>query len=100
MSNTWTGNPLKLDTAEDNAFSGLVKRWEWHPNAANNDINVEDTATNTLFKCRAPIGAPNDEAEGIISVQEIPPRLVTGIHLVTIDGGTLYVHLHRTRERS
>jgi hypothetical protein len=97
MSNTWTGNPLELDTSEDKDMGGLIQSIEYHPNAADNDVDLEDASGYTLFKCRAPVGAPNHEAEGIIEKVFNPPRNTTGFYLKTIDGGTLYIHLYRSR---
>jgi hypothetical protein len=99
-ANVLSGNPLVLDTTTDASGipnGGLVTAVEYHPNAANDDVDLRDSASNSLFLCRAPIGAPNHEAEGIIERRFDPPIPVAGLYLVTIDGGTLYVYYHRTR---
>ena len=94
MANVTTTNPMVFDTVADAAWSGRVTRWEWHPNAANDTIEIQDSDGSILFKTKAPVGAPNDEAEGVINVAEGTPKPVTGIYVKSI-AGTLYVHKHK-----
>lgn len=92
MANDWTKNPAEIDTAEDKEADFFVDYFEWHPNAADDDLLVQDGAGNVLFARRAIYGAPNHEAAGVEKSERFG-RPVYGINIVTIDGGTLYVHL-------
>ena len=92
MANDWTTNPRVIDTAGNNgSLVENIKTLEWHPSAADDDLEVQDDAGNVLWKIRALAGAPNNEAEAI-ETKEINRRGVGGVVIVTIDGGTLYIH--------
>jgi len=94
MANDWTKNPMEIDTAENNAGDYLINYMEWHPNAANDDLEVQDGAGNVLWKIRAIAPSSNDETSGIEKTEiGAFPLPAHGLNVVTIDGGTLYVHL-------
>ena len=92
MANDWTKNPIEIDTAEDKAGKLSVKRLEWHPAAADDDLLIKDSLGNTIWKTRASVGAPNGEDYGVLEC-DIDREYINGLYITTIDGGTLYVHL-------
>jgi hypothetical protein len=96
-ANVWTDNPYVVDATEDSSYSGMIQSIEWHPSAADDDCYIRDGGGGLLFKCRAPIAATNSEAEGIIERIFNPPRPANNIDVETIDGGTVYIHLYKTR---
>lgn len=91
MANDWTTNPAVIDTAEDKTGTFIVSAMEWYPNAADNDIEVQDGSGNVLFKFRSIYGSPNHEESGRIS--KVIDRICYGLNVVTIDAGTLYITL-------
>ena len=91
-ANDLATNPLEVDTAFDDAVIRHIVYLEWHPNATDDDLEVTDADGNMLWKLRATFGAPNSESFGIETSAEIN-RMVRGLNVVTIDGGTLYVHM-------
>ncbi len=94
MANDWTKNPISIDTAEDKSTAGNynVKYFEWHPNAEDNDIEIQDGNGGVLWKVRAQFAAPNHEASNIL-YRQVDRRDVDGLNIITIDGGTLYIHI-------
>ena len=95
-TNDWTTNPYVVDATEDSSAGGLVQSIEFHPNAADDDAYIRDGDGDMLFKCRAPVAAPNSEAEGVIIRDFDPPRNISDIDIETIDGGTIYIYLVKT----
>lgn len=96
MSNTFTGNEWAIDTAQSAAIftDGVyIDSMKWYPNAADNDLLIQDAAGATIVKSRAkvPAGATNDEI-GAIEFPETRGRHI-GFKVATIDGGTLYVKI-------
>lgn len=92
-TNDWTTYPAVIDAAEAVTDIYRVYYFEWHPNAADDDLEIQDGVGNVLWKIRAAIGAPNHESYGI-EINRINRMDVAGITVVTIDGGTLYIHGH------
>lgn len=92
MANDWTKNPIVIDTAEAKAGQYDILNFEYHPNAADNDLEIQDTAGDVLWKARAQFACANHEAANIL-YRQIDRRAIVGINIVTIDGGTLYIYL-------
>ncbi len=92
MANDWHKNPIEIDTAENKTGVYNIKSIEWHPGAANDDLEVRDSLGNMLWKIRALTGALHGESHAI-EERSIDRRGVQGINIVTIDGGKLYIHL-------
>jgi len=92
-TNDWDTYPAVIDTAEAVTDVYRIYYFEWHPNAADDDLEIQDAGGNVLWKIRAAIGAPNHESYGI-EINKINRMDVSGITVVTIDGGTLYIHGH------
>jgi len=92
MPNDWEKNPMEVDTAENNTGVYFVDYFEWHPNAADDDLSIADAAGNVLMKVRAIYGSPNSEESGIVKSERFC-RPVYGINVSVIDGGTLYIHV-------
>lgn len=92
MANNWTKNPIEIDTAGTVIAQYDILNFEYHPNAADNDLEIQDTAGNVLWKVRAQFSCANHEAANIL-YREVNRRAITGLNVVTIDGGILYIHL-------
>lgn len=92
MANDWSKNPIVIDTAEHKAGVYNIKMLEWHPGADNDDLEVRDSHGNMLWKVRASMGAPNSE-DYAIQERSLNRSGVQDIHIVTIDGGVLYIHI-------
>jgi hypothetical protein len=92
MANDFTKRPMEIDTAGADTGTYDIKEFEYHPGAADNDLEIQDTAGNVLWKVRAQFACANNEASNIL-YRTIERRDVKGINVVTIDGGTLYIHI-------
>ncbi len=92
MANDWDKNPIEIDTAGADTGTYDILRFEYHPAAADNDLEIQDTAGNVLWKIRAQFACANHEAANILE-HVINRRATVGINVVTIDGGILYIHL-------
>ncbi|MCL6583044.1 MAG: hypothetical protein K6U11_05325 [bacterium] len=92
MANDWTKNPMEIDSVESRSGVYDIKSLEWHPGAANDDLEIRDSLGNMLWKIRALAGAPHSESQAI-EERRLDRRGVQGINIVTISGGKLYIHL-------
>lgn len=89
--NVWTSNPYVIDTAEDKTITALIDYFEWHPNAATNDLLIKDENDAILYQVRAAAGAANHESDGIEKSEHLG-RWVNTINVETISAGTLYIY--------
>ena len=89
---TYNYSPFVVTTAQTISGRYSVKYLEWHPHDADDDLLVKDGLDNILWQIRAPIGAPNSEAYGILT-KELNTEKLKDIVIETIDGGTLYIYL-------
>jgi len=97
-----TGNKVWELTNSDESSSNMlgtgekvrIKKIEWHPNAADNDLDLEDANGLTIMKTRALIPAATHDEIGII-VRRFGGggQDFVGFVPTTIDGGTVYVYL-------
>lgn len=92
MSNATTGNPWILDTAgvitKNNVW---LEKMVYVPNAADNDLIVEDNAGLVVWQVRAIAASANNESVGMETFEG--PMLMNGFELATIDAGSLRVYL-------
>jgi len=96
MANVVTDKTWTLDTASTtvNVWSGpvFISKMEFHPNAADNDLIVQDGRGKTIWIVRAIAPAANHESSGIEYWENPDPCSPRdGFRLHTLDGGTLYV---------
>ena len=96
MGNSLTGRVWVLDTpsTSENVISTPVRipSMQWHPNAADNDLIVQDGFGNAIWTVRAKTGAPDNESDGIVTWSNPEPQTpFHGLRLHTMDGGKLYV---------
>ena len=97
MSNSYENKRTwEIDTAVDVDGVFLVDDFTWHPSAKGQDLDIEDTAENDIWTTRSVASASNHEAYGIETkvYGSKSPLKCRGIHIKTIDGGLLYVHLN------
>lgn len=92
MANDFTKNPIEIDTAGASTSQYDILNFEYHPAAEDNDIEIQDTAGDVLWKVRAQFACNNHEANNIL-YRQVNRRAVEGINVATIDGGILYIHL-------
>jgi hypothetical protein len=88
MANDITGNPWILDTAAFITKSPVrIKRMEWKPSAAADDLTVKDRHGDVFWDRDALDAAPGGDEffEPGDSIR------MMGFDLDTIDGGVLYV---------
>lgn len=94
MANSTAGKVWVLDTAAT-IWTGpvYISRMDWHPNAADNDLVVNDSLAHPIWgPVRAIATAANHETSGIETWENpAPNHPIDGFVLATIDGGTLYV---------
>ncbi len=69
----------------------MIDYFEWHPNAADDDIKVLDQDGATLFEERSQFAASLHESANIIRSPRLN-RWVRALNVKTIDGGTLRVY--------
>ena len=97
MANLVNRSTCDVDTAETLITSGFpcwIRKLTWHPNAADNDLLIEDAdGKEEIWRVRATAGAPNNESYGIETKEFSPPARFDGLKITIIDAGTLYVEL-------
>lgn len=90
MANNTTGNPWILDTAGVITTQPVnVITMEWVPNAADDDLTINDTSGNVIWDRDALTG-------GTAGMEKFGPSKffrANGFNLSVIDGGTLYVYV-------
>lgn len=92
MSNVYTGNPWILDTAAVITTNPtMVEKMIYVPNAADNDLQVEDNAGKVVWRTRAIAASANYESVGQETFDG--PIMMNGFELAVIDAGVLYVYL-------
>lgn len=90
MANASTGNPWKLDTAAVICTTPVfVKFMRWTPTTAEDDLLVQNNASDDVWRLKA-IAA---DADQMIEYEITIDGWVNGFNLVTIDNGTLYVYI-------
>ena len=94
MANSWTHGKYVIDTAENKTIDAVLKYFEWHPNAADDDLIIKDQNGKVLWQIRASAGAPNDESAGILTNDNVGGQAVTVINVEVIDAGTLYIYTY------
>ncbi len=92
MANDFTKRPMEVDTAAAITTTHNIRQFEWHPAAEDNDLEIQDTAGNVLWRVRAQFACANHEAANIL-YRDVDSRAIVGINVVTIDGGILYIHI-------
>jgi outer membrane protein assembly factor BamB len=92
VANNTTGNPWILDTAAVLSTNLVyVDKMVYIPNAADNDLIVEDNAGKVIWQVRAIAASANYESVGMETFDG--PILCNGFEVATIDGGSLKVYL-------
>jgi hypothetical protein len=97
MTNNFGGQGIwHMDTAASVLSAGAkikLKKLVWYPNAADNDLDVQDANGESIMKCRAqiPSGATRDDIGKIVE-DFGDGQWFDGFNLVTIDGGVLDVY--------
>lgn len=96
MSNSYTNKRVwEIDSAEDINGTFLVDRFEFHPAAKNQTLDMEEANGDQIWVVRSIASASNDEAYGIESKVYSTPKKCRGIYIKTITDGTLYVELNK-----
>jgi len=96
MANNLGGNPWVIDTAGLITSDPLrVQKMRWHPNASDNDCTVCHADGSPIWPIRAIASAANNESVGCEEVDFNPPWPCYGLRVLAIDGGTLYVYVHK-----
>jgi hypothetical protein len=94
--NSFNGDNWELDTAQSAAIFAdgvFIQKCVWAPNAANNDLLIENADGDTICKTRAQVPSGSNEDEvGRLRLEEVE-GFHRGFRLTTIDGGTLYVQI-------
>jgi hypothetical protein len=100
MANVSTGNPWILDTAGTILAKGnivRVKKMIFYASAASDDVDVQDGAGNSVWKCRAAAAGTNyEDYAGVETDWGDNPIPMNGFIVGTIDGAgssELWVYL-------
>ena len=90
MANDTTGNPWTLDTAGVITTNPVyVKSIRWTPTTAGDDILIQDNGGSNVWKLKSLAADSNQAIENMIEID----GMVNGFNLVTLDNGTVYVHI-------
>lgn len=94
MSNSYGGKSWVLDTAGEVLATGnkiKIRKLVYWPNAADNDVLVQDAVGGRIWKARAkvPAGSTNDAIAEL--TKDFGGAWFDGFDLETIDAGTLVV---------
>lgn len=92
MATDITGPVWLLDTAETVTTKNVViqKMW-WYPNAADNDLIINDRGGKLIWRIRAIAASANYESIGREEFDPGPDGLpASGIVVNTIDGGVVH----------
>jgi hypothetical protein len=92
-ADNWVYTSGSVDSAVQFASGLFIRKAIWAPNAADNDLLIQNAAGDTICKTRAkvPTGANEDEI-GRLRLEELE-GFHRGFKVVTNDAGTLYIHL-------
>jgi hypothetical protein len=96
MANDTTTNPWIITTKGLITSDPVrVQKLLWVANAADNDCVVAHANGKTVWPVRAIASGANNESVGQESIEFNPPWPFEGLDVETLDGGTLYVFVHK-----
>ena len=90
MTNAYAGKPWTLDTAEVVSTNNVyITKMVYTPTTAGDDLLVQANDGSNIWKFKAIAGDASEQIEYVKDIDDY----VNGFNLVTIDNGTLYVHV-------